>query len=120
MTASELIKLGRSRVSKTEIPPSEIKYAGFWIRFLAGIVDKIFVFLLITTISFITGFLTKIFGKTFATQLESYLSIAIYIISIVYIVTHYLYFAFLLSSPWQATIGMKFVSIKIVGYDYRK
>lgn len=117
MTASELIKLGRNRVNKTEVPPSEIKYAGFWIRFLAGIIDYSVLYGLVFAIGLILIIMVIVFEQIFAVEFGAknidYLGGSIGLLACVF------YFAFLLSSSWQATLGMMVVGIKIVGYDYK-
>ena len=68
-------------------------YAGFWVRFVAWIIDAIVVSVIggiVTAITFGAGILIALFG-------------------------HWLYEAFMLSSEWQATVGKRSMSIVVVG-----
>jgi uncharacterized RDD family membrane protein YckC len=77
---------------------SEIKYAGFWIRVVAMIIDSL-VFL-------VPGYFIDRFSGDYATA--------------VYLVAWCFYEAFFLASSWQATIGKRVMGIKVVGEDGEK
>ena len=77
--------------------PKNLIYAGFWVRFIAYLID----FIILTVISVILAFI-PIIG---------------WIISIF---LPWLYFAILQSSSKQATIGMRVLDIKIVDETHKK
>lgn len=72
----------------------EVKYAGFWLRFLAIFLDGI----VLNVVSYI------IFGSK-NTGTTAYYSITIIVL--------WLYYAIMESSPWQATLGKKTMGIKV-------
>ena len=70
-------------------------YAGFWLRFVALIIDLIIISVgagLVASATLGAGFFLGIFGP-------------------------WLYEAFMLSSEWQATVGKRAMSIVVTGYD---
>ncbi len=82
-----------------EIKESEVKYAGFWIRFLAMIIDS--AILAIIRVAAIISTQDALFS------------------SFVLFAFHLLYFPMFHSSTWQATIGKKIMGLKLVGADYQ-
>src|SRR5437016_2670983 len=70
-------------------------YAGFWIRFVAFIID-------LCILALINGILTTV---TFGAGV------------VLSFVTPWLYEAFMLSSEWQATVGKRAMSIVVTGID---
>jgi uncharacterized RDD family membrane protein YckC len=70
-------------------------YAGFWVRFVAMIIDVIIISVgtgLVAAATLGAGFFVGLFGP-------------------------WLYEAFMLSSDWQATVGKRAMSIVVTGYD---
>jgi len=70
-------------------------YAGFWIRFVAAIIDALIISVgagLVAAGTLGGGFLVGLVGP-------------------------WLYEAFMLSSDWQATVGKRAMSIAVTGYD---
>ncbi len=77
------------------VAPAGVVYAGFWVRFVAWIIDAIVVSVIggiVTAITFGAGILFVLFGN-------------------------WLYEAFMLSSEWQATVGKRAMSIAVTGLD---
>lgn len=88
------VSLG-SKPAITNAVSSSTPYAGFWIRFVAWIIDAIVVSVaggLVTAITFGAGILVALCGS-------------------------WLYEAFMLSSEWQATVGKRAMSIAVTGVD---
>lgn len=91
-------------------------YGGFWIRFVAYILDRIIVGILMTPILFI-------FGVQMATQFHQIppndpadllpLFRFLYIIIPIAIGVQWLYEALLTSSTWQATVGKRAFNLKV-------
>lgn len=79
-------------------------YAGFWLRFLAAIIDDV----VITIIGAVTGIILAIVIKSGASA-----EIADEISDWTYILIFWLYFAAMESSPRQATLGKMAVGIKV-------
>ena len=99
---------------------SEKSYAGFWIRFVALIIDYLIIgavsaFVIVPILgafgiigsigdleemdeSFIAGMIAAITGT----------------LALVNIIVNWLYFAFMESSSWQATLGKRAVGVKVV------
>ena len=77
---------------------ASIRYAGFWQRFLAVVIDGIIV-------SVATGI---VYTATFGTGV------------IVGFIAPWLYEAFMLSSEWQATVGKKAMSIVVTDVDGKR
>ena len=95
-----------------------LNYAGFWIRFVAFIIDWLLLnfltFILIVPILGMIGFAT--FGIAEITNMEpEELGLAILAVaaplSIANIIMYWLYFALQQSSSWQATIGKRAVGV---------
>ena len=95
-----------------------VNYAGFWIRFVAFIIDWLLLnfltFILIVPILGMIGFAT--FGIAEINNMEpEELGLAILAIaaplSIANIIMYWLYFALQQSSSWQATIGKRAVGV---------
>ncbi len=81
----------------------KLEYAGFWIRFVAYVID-------IIVLTIVIGILALTFGVA-AVMAESFgLLIAIYL---VFFVLVYAYFSIMESSEKQATLGKMAVGIKV-------
>jgi uncharacterized RDD family membrane protein YckC len=81
-----------------------------WIRFAANVVDTVVLLLPTLLVSFLYRSVTPAneeVEKVFVELVDAGLNIAIW----------WVYTAVLLSSPWQATIGMRICGLKIVDYE---
>ena len=86
-----------------------MKYAGFWLRVCAAIIDTIVVNIIGSIAGFILGFgLGSVAGDTEATQ-----SLATLLGSILGIIISWLYYALMESSPNQATLGKQALGIYV-------
>jgi len=92
-----------------------VRYAGFWIRILAGIVDLIVLSLLYSCFIGIATFM----GIVATEHLQAMVIIGVFSVSFSFVLD-LLYFSIFLSSSWQATIGMRLFGLKITGYDYKR
>jgi uncharacterized RDD family membrane protein YckC len=85
-----------------------VRYAGFWLRFAAGLIDVIILLPanLLLNHSY-WGSLLSGGARPVESQAEQAL------IAVKLVVIHILYASFLLSCPWQATLGMRACGIEI-------
>ncbi|HSX48085.1 MAG TPA: RDD family protein [Candidatus Nanoarchaeia archaeon] len=88
---------------------SDVKYAGFWIRFVAAVIDSIAVGVVTTPLQrlFSTGSTGPINSATTA---YSGTDLMLVILSWAITLTYY---ALLTSSSWQATLGKKALGLKV-------
>ncbi len=94
----------------TESPAGTVKYAGFWIRFLAAIIDGIILDLIFIVIFGITGLFT---GSTTSTaNIEAHMATMEISYTFASIIS-WLYYALLQSSSWQATVGKRVLGLKV-------
>jgi uncharacterized RDD family membrane protein YckC len=94
----------------TTLPSNRGAYGGLWIRFAANVVDTVVLLLPTLLVSFLYRSVTPAneeVEKVFVELVDAGLNIAIW----------WVYTAVLLSSPWQATIGMRICGLKIVDYE---
>lgn len=78
----------------------EARYAGFWLRFVAALIDGILVGL-------VNGVLRMIFGDEF-------------LYSVLSLVAGWLYYAIMESSAHQATLGKKILGLRVTDLDGRR
>lgn len=101
---------GRTDVGYYAVHPLPRSYAGFWLRFIAAIVDGI----LVQIMSFVVGVLAT--GALVSTGPQAAGS-AGSIRGLLGICTAWLYFALFESSSRQATLGKSMLSIKVTDTD---
>lgn len=92
-------------------PPA---YAGFWIRFLAYIIDSFLLALIFCPLGFILG-LVMVAMDVDANS--GPLTLVNMLINLVSIVLGWLYSSFLESSSWQGTVGKKMLGLKVTDLD---
>jgi uncharacterized RDD family membrane protein YckC len=85
-------------------------YAGFWIRFLAYLIDTVVMSAVLLPLGAVLG---VVMVATDAGQNASILALE-GLIRIVSIIVGWLYFALLESSPWQATVGKKLLGLRVI------
>ena len=100
-------------------PPlgSALSYGGFWIRFLAFLIDAC-----VLTVAFLP--LRIIFGISFwglgrPIYGAPFLGL-VFFASIFRLIVNWLYFAGLESSPWQATLGKMALGLRVVDLEGRR
>ncbi len=106
----------------------DVKYAGFWIRFVAYLIDSLvlfgisFIFIIVWAISFgLVAYYVQIEPAQLGfTPAYTGMVIAAACYLLFGFVLPWLYFALQFSSKKQATLGMRAVGVKVVGYDYKR
>ena len=102
---------------------SERSYAGFWIRFVAMIIDYLIVgvvsaFVIIPILGAVGVMGSMSDMGEFGEMDESFLAGMIAALSgtmaLINVVVYWLYFALLESSSWQATLGKRAVGVKVI------
>lgn len=100
---------GQEYLEKNSAPVIEqnVRYAGFWIRFVAQIVDGIIYFMII----FIPSFGLGVASEVFEFKLTTPILMAVGILSAV---LYWLYQSLFISSKYMATPGKMAVGIKVI------
>lgn len=109
---------------------SKTIYGGFWIRFVAFIIDSIIIDFLefIIILPILGAFGVSIGGLEGLRNMENWTDIALVsliagvsgTLIIISLVVQWLYYALMHSSKWQATLGKRAVGLKVVdGNDLR-
>jgi uncharacterized RDD family membrane protein YckC len=107
-------------------PYGGVVYAGFWLRFVAYLIDSFITgigfVILVIPLAVLTG-MTSFFGRIssgddISNDAAIYTIIAFFagLLGIVLIV-HWLYFAWSESSSWQATVGKKMLNLKVTDME---
>jgi uncharacterized RDD family membrane protein YckC len=96
---------------------NKVKYAGFWIRFFAGILDVLVILLSLGLIAIL--FLLYI-SKYDLLIIDTYPIISVSVIFLCLFGYPWLYNALFYCSRWQGTPGMRALNIKICDYDYQR
>ena len=94
-------------------PPTDVYYAGFWIRFVAAFIDGI---ILQVGSMIIGGLLGAIIGAVAGASgmnQEAFLLIIQLVSSLAGIIATLLYYALMESSVWQATLGKRAMGIVV-------
>ncbi|KHD84882.1 RDD family protein [Heyndrickxia ginsengihumi] len=96
----------------------DIRYAGFWRRFVAYLIDMVILSipLLIITLAVFCIVAVQIDFSTNKVTINQFFSIGIgyLVIFFVDLILPILYFAWLESSKWQATIGKRVLGLKVI------
>lgn len=86
-------------------------YAGFWIRFAAYLIDTILLSFVLLPLGFVLGFVIALGFD--GQEHEPAFALVTLLIRLVSVVTGWLYFAWLESSSWQATVGKKVCGLRV-------
>jgi uncharacterized RDD family membrane protein YckC len=89
------------------------KYAGFWLRAFAFVIDFLFLWAITAIICFPIGYVVGLNSNTIV-EAEAY---ATGWGGLAGILIQWLYFSVSESSVWQATIGKKIMKIKVIDYS---
>jgi uncharacterized RDD family membrane protein YckC len=89
-------------------------YAGFWIRFLAYLIDTVIMIAIFCPLGAIFGVLVLVAG---ADENSAPMAVGNILINIVSVVAGWLYFSLLESSSWQGTIGKKLLRLTVTDLD---
>ena len=95
-------------------PPGHLVYAGFWLRFVAYLIDTV----ILTAVSMVAGFLIGlVLGFTVAMvnrdALQPAIAVTQCLFMIVDVIAIWLYFAFMESGRSQATLGKMALGLKV-------
>ena len=102
---------------------TEMKYAGFWVRVIAAIVDEIIVLIGAGIIGFFIGVALAASMAITSTSTQSEIPTVIGGLALVNIsisVSRWLYFTVSESSSWQATLGKKMFGLKVTDVEGNK
>lgn len=92
------------------IAPVSVRYAGFWVRFLAALIDGVIISI-VTAPIFIVIFISNIFSERSGNDV---IPVFIAIVgNIVYYALWWIYYAVMESSSKQGTLGKMFVGLKV-------
>jgi uncharacterized RDD family membrane protein YckC len=90
------------------------EYGGFWIRVLAYVIDSI----LVSVVSCPLGFLVGLIGIAAEVDENSpQMALGNIFANVISIVVAWLYFAFMESSSWQATVGKRLLNLRVTDND---
>ncbi|MGO9619857.1 MAG: RDD family protein [Desulfobaccales bacterium] len=92
--------------------PAVVKYAGFWLRFVAFFIDAIFIFIVVLGAKAVVQFIVGVDLGLGAGKWQVS-GVAHGIILIIIILTHWLYWALMESSPQQATLGKMALGLEV-------
>lgn len=95
----------------------EVEYAGFWLRFVAYIIDSIVLYIPIYIIQLILGVGAGMNYDPENTRPEDIFTGAYFGAMFINIIIAWLYFAFLESSAKQATVGKMALKLKVTDMD---
>jgi len=96
---------------------AEVRYAGFWRRFAAYLIDLI----LMSVAGFVIGFMVGVFvGSTGDAEDGEGLAAANIAASVISVIVNWLYWALTECSSWQATLGKKALGIIVTDYEGRR
>jgi len=100
-----------------------VVYAGFWLRFVAFIIDAIILGIVgfIITMPFVgMGMGALMRGRPMSPEDLAPLFAAFGRVFLIRFVMHWLYFALLESSAWQATLGKKALGLEVTDLEGRR
>jgi uncharacterized RDD family membrane protein YckC len=104
-------------IAATYIPTTKVGYAGFWLRFVAIIIDGLIIEVVLGIPFFMfLGGTSMLRGMMSGNPPEDYLGqffAVIALFSLAGLVARWLYFALLESSPWQATLGKRALGLYV-------
>lgn len=93
-----------------------LNYSGFWVRFLANLIDSLILGVVYFPIAVVSGFI-QVF-LSFSSGEENALGVAVItsiITTIIYLIIGFAYVIWMPASKHQGTFGKKLMGIKIVG-----
>ena len=86
-------------------------YAGFWIRVAAYLVDTVLLSLVFVPLGFVLGVVIALTSS--GENNEAAVTLVSLLIRVVSLLAGWLYFAWLESSSWQATVGKKVCGLRV-------
>ena len=98
-------------------PPEKV-YAGFWARLGASIIDGILVGIVVMVVGTLTTF--ALFVPSSSTSYQSASSTALTLSLVIGFFISWIYYAYLESSPAQATLGKRVIKVKVTDLEGRR
>lgn len=92
------------------VPP---EYAGLWRRAIAFPLDMTAVYLLFTAIWTVSTPEMERLVHNGAASPEAETAVRDYLFTLLFLLVHWLYYALLESSPWQATLGKRLLHLRV-------
>ncbi len=114
--ASKTVSSHLPRLSVSNIS-SDVEYAGFWLRFLAGIVDIVLEALGALLITLAINFILQRFGHAFGIDRWNAKVFAGFAYIPILAVGSWIYCALMESSSWQATVGKRVLGLQVTTGD---
>jgi uncharacterized RDD family membrane protein YckC len=114
----------KAACSQSEVLPKllpleseSIEYAGFWLRFWAGMIDVCLEAVGALVLTLVIDFLLRRFGRFLG--ISAFLSKVATGVAFIFVlaVGAWLYCAFMESSPWRATVGKRLLGLQVVTSD---
>lgn len=87
-----------------------VQYAGFWLRFVATIIDSV-------VIGIVNGIITMIFTLSMNVEDQSSYIVGQVISTVISVILNWLYSAYMESSSTQATLGKMALGLKVTDLD---
>ena len=101
-------------------PVPAIRYAGFWIRFVAAVIDGVAVGIVTGPVSLVIGAITGLAGRAVAIP-DPGMQLAAFLITVAFSATvSWIYEASLESSSYQATLGKMALGLKVTDLEGRR
>jgi len=95
-------------------PPGHLVYAGFWLRFLAYVIDLVLLYAVVFTGSLLMGFVIgMVVVLVDRDALQSVLTIVKPVTVVITLVIFWLYFTLMESSRLQATVGKMALGLRV-------
>jgi uncharacterized RDD family membrane protein YckC len=108
---------GEPQIQRTAVRhPAILKYAGFWLRFVAFVIDAIFISIVVLGAKAVVQFIGGVDLGLGAGRWKASGG-AHGIILFIIILTHWLYWALMESSPKQATLGKMALGLKVTDFQ---
>jgi uncharacterized RDD family membrane protein YckC len=102
--------------SPVALGPATVQYAGFWLRFVAWLIDAIGLWFVGAVLGLVFGFVGGILDSTTGANgtIQSIASVLAYAIGLA---GQWLYFSLMESSAHQATLGKLALGIRVIDYE---
>ena len=117
LTGAMLVQSAPAAAIPGIVPGQDFKYAGFWIRFVAFIVDAIVLNIGASIILYPVVLMLGMSMMDLLMSGDGPTPSGVGMIKLLGIAIPWLYFALLESSVWQATLGKKMLGLRVTGLD---
>lgn len=108
---------GKPVAGALAVPAGEIRYAGFWLRFVAYLIDSLVVGVFNFFVGFFFGIIMAASAGGRPMRGDGPQMVLMGVTYLVGFLAWLLYFAFMESSSWQATLGKKALSLMVTDSD---